>query len=282
MSEFKEEVIPPGAVLSDKDIINELNDNVVIIPFNREQLGSNSYDTTLGEYYYERDDSNIPEFFNPLYGKHIAQFWGVKADPNEHYGAKKASTVTTKNEAEKYGLKMGDQYILIKRGHIILAHTGEFLGGRVNVTTMMKARSTIGRGGLTIACCAGAGDTGYFNRYTYEIHNRNPMTVVLKVGERIGQIWFMRTGEVMVSYEKRGQYQQTTSITQLITQWDPSDMLPKSAIEYMRTQGPLHESSVSYTDDILKVLHKYVIPPPEEQTESPSSIMPKIENVVIV
>lgn len=55
-------------------------------------------------------------------------------------------------------------------------------------------------------------------------------------------------------------------------------MLPKSAIEYMRTQGSFHESPTSYTDDILKVLHKYVIPPSEE---TPSPLMSKIEDVVV-
>jgi dCTP deaminase len=224
-----------SCVLSDKDIVEELNDTVIIEPFIRSQVGPNSYDTRLGEYYYERDDNNIPSFFNPFSGEHISRFWGVTPDITTNYGAKKALTVTTTKEADKYDLKIGDKYILIKSGHIILAHTEEFVGSRGNVTTIMKSRSSIGRAGLTICSCAGSGDVGFFNRYTYEIHNRNPIPVILKVGDRIGQIIFMRTGEVLVSYEKSGQYQSSNNITELVNTWSPLSMIPKLGVEYIRS-----------------------------------------------
>ncbi len=99
----------------------------------------------------------------------------------------------------------------------------------------MKARSTIGRGGLTVCSCAGSGDVGYFSRYTYEIHNRNPMPVVLKVGSRLAQIIFMRTGEVLNSYEKRGQYQESNELEKLVFTWNPLFMLPKFAVHYLKT-----------------------------------------------
>lgn len=275
--DLHKELSSTGCVLSDKDIINELNDNVVIIPFNRDQLNANSYDTTLGEYYYQRNEANIPEFFNPFSGKHVSRYWGVNADPKDHYGAKKARVINTEKEAKRYDLQIGDKYIIIKAGHIILGHTEQFIGGRENVTTMMKARSSMGRTGLTVCSCAGLGDVGYFNRYTYEIHNRNPTPVVLKVGERIGQILFMRTGEVLVSYEKRGQYQAHSGITQLITQWDPLDLIPRCAIDYLRLKGKIEDPPVGYTSDILTVLHKYVIPPESDETP-----LPKIEDVIVV
>jgi dCTP deaminase len=226
-----------GCVLSDKDIIDELNKSVIIEPFNRDQVGPNSYDTTLGEFYYERNTSedDMPAFYNPLNGKHVAKFWNVNLNASMNYGAKKAKTITTQDEEDLYDLKIGDKFIVIKSGHMILAHTNEFIGSRDNVTTMMKSRSTIGRGGLTICSCAGSGDVGFFNRYTYEIHNRNPIPVVLRVGDRIGQILFMRTGEVLTSYEKRGQYQNTSDITELINNWTPLGMIPKCGVDYAKT-----------------------------------------------
>jgi len=38
-----------------------------------------------------------------------------------------------------------DRIIWIKPGETILGHTLEFIGGRKSVTTMMKARSSMGR-----------------------------------------------------------------------------------------------------------------------------------------
>ena len=38
-----------------------------------------------------------------------------------------------------------DQIIWIKPGETILGHTMEFIGGRNSITTMMKARSSMGR-----------------------------------------------------------------------------------------------------------------------------------------
>ena len=38
-----------------------------------------------------------------------------------------------------------DRIIWLKPGETILGHTNEFLGGRKTVTTMMKARSSMGR-----------------------------------------------------------------------------------------------------------------------------------------
>lgn len=238
MTETKDKSSPnsfSGCVLSDKDILRELDSTVIIKPFNRHQLQPNSYDTVLGEFYYERDGANLPAYFNPLNGKHVCQFWGVKPTPDSDYGAKRAKIVLSSEEAELYGLEIGDKHIIIPAGHMILAHTNEFIGGKINVTTKMSARSTIGRGGLTVCACAGSGDVSYFNRYTYEIHNRNPVPVVLKVGARIAQITFMRTGEVETSYEKRGQYQQSSNLDDLIQTWTPLAMIPKFAIEYLKT-----------------------------------------------
>lgn len=210
------------AVLSDNDIVHELGKDVVIEPFFRDQVGPNSYDTTLGAFYWTRQENAFSDSapFNPLNAEHVKRFWGVEAGP------RRAETVSLEHDAKRFGVMVGDEVIVIPANQLILAHTSEFIGGRGRVTTMMKARSTIGRGGLTICSCAGLGDVGFFNRYVYEIHNRNPVPVVLKVGSRIGQIMFMRTGQVLVPYEKRGQYQHTANITELIETWTPFDMIP--------------------------------------------------------
>jgi deoxycytidine triphosphate deaminase len=44
-----------------------------------------------------------------------------------------------------------DEIIFVRPGETILAHTQEFIGGRVDITTMMKARSSLGR--CACDCC---------------------------------------------------------------------------------------------------------------------------------
>lgn len=46
-----------------------------------------------------------------------------------------------------------DQLIWIRPGETILGHTNEFIGGRRTVTTMMKARSSLGRNFIEVCKC---------------------------------------------------------------------------------------------------------------------------------
>ena len=48
-----------------------------------------------------------------------------------------------------------DRVIFLKPGETILGHTNEFIGGRKTVTTMMKARSSMGRNFIEVCKCAG-------------------------------------------------------------------------------------------------------------------------------
>ncbi|MCX8513508.1 MAG: hypothetical protein ORN26_00305 [Candidatus Pacebacteria bacterium] len=43
----------------------------------------------------------------------------------------------------------------MRPGETILAHTNEFIGGRNHITTMMKARSSMGRSFIEVCKCAG-------------------------------------------------------------------------------------------------------------------------------
>jgi dCTP deaminase len=92
------------------------------------------------------------------------------------------------------GIKPSDELIWIFPGETILAHTQQFLGGRKNVTTMMKARSSMGRNFIEVCKCAGWGDVGYYNRWTMEITNNSlHYSIPLVVGRRVAQIVFFET-----------------------------------------------------------------------------------------
>jgi dCTP deaminase len=221
-----------GSILSDSEILKELNRDVIIEPFNRPQLGPNSYDVTLGAYYYKPQVGSLPSHFHPENPFHTIQYWGVTGGIG--FGSDRAKLIVSLDEAEKYGVNVGDEIIIIPPGHVILGHTNEFIGGRHHITTSLHSRSTMGRSCMSICKCSGFGDIGYVNRYTLEIENHGLVPAILKVGQRVGQIAFHRTGDVLVSYEKRGQYQITSDVKKLVSTWSPLCMIPGKAAKVIK------------------------------------------------
>lgn len=224
LGQYVKENVTVGGVLCDRDIIREVENNgsVVIIPFNKKHLGSASYDVTLGENYYVQNAKYPYEFFCPWDPQHRKAFW--EDEP------RKAEAIVKEDEAKRLGVQVGDKIIVINPGETILAHTQEFIGGRRNVTTMMHARSSMGRSCITVCKCAGSGDIGFISRYTMEIQNTGPHILILIVGQRLAQIIFFSTGEPINTYEKKGNYQKVSSedVETLTKTWKPSDMLPQT------------------------------------------------------
>ena len=128
--------------LSDKTILKEKKQgNIVIQPFTKENLNTSSYDVTLGEYYYREQPSKYGHNIYNIYQKsHTEHVWG------EPLKAEKASKVFEKFKFRwDRGIKPNDKIILLQPGETILAHTREFIGGKNHITTMMQARSSMGR-----------------------------------------------------------------------------------------------------------------------------------------
>jgi dCTP deaminase len=204
-----------NSVLSDKEIIEEKNNgNIVITPFNKKNVGNCSYDVTLGPWYY-RANKNM-KLLLPWKEESVEDYWG---------SPKFAETIENKDNI--YELPIGSKIILIEPGELILASTIEFIGGKNKITTMMKARSTMGRIGISLCKDAGWGDVGYINRWTLEISNFSNSIIPLVVGSRIAQIIFFRTGETMELYHEKGNYQNNESLNDLIMNWHETSMLPK-------------------------------------------------------
>ena len=179
-------------LLSDLRIIQEVErGNVVISPFDQRQLGTNSYDCRLGEWYFQ-PDANV-ESVDFTEKEQAQAFWGEPRCALEGR-------------------------IAVRPGTTILAHTIEVVGARNGITTSMHARSSIGRASLSVCKCAGVGDVGYISRWTMEISNHSRSTVVLPVGLRICQIKFEEVGATLREYH--GKYGQAGT-------WTPLDMLPK-------------------------------------------------------
>lgn len=228
-------------VLSNLEIIQCMEKGTVIIdPFVSDSLSTSSYDVRLGKYYYREQApsrtssrfSAFPHIFNIYSKRHTERVWG------DYLEAKPAGEVLSGsfiNYWEQFqfgdGINRDDDVILLAPHETILAHTEEFIGGRFNKTTMMKARSSFGRDFIEICKCAGWGDIGYINRWTMEITNNSQhWHIPLVVGRRIAQIVFFYTGPLLDSnqqYEHKGSYQSDSLLEEVKSNWHPSMMLPR-------------------------------------------------------
>ncbi len=212
--------------LSDKKILEEkAAGNLVIHPFKKENLATSSYDLTLGESYFrEQEPREYHNIYNIWDKGHMERVWGTKAEC-----ARPAKDILSKFNIELKGIKPNDKVILLRPGETILGHTQEFIGGLNHITTMMKARSSLGRSFIEVCKCAGWGDVGYVNRWTMEITNNSQHYIIpLVVGRRIAQLIFFETGEILDrDYTKGGKYAASQDLKTLIKNWKPTDMLPR-------------------------------------------------------
>lgn len=211
--------------LSDKRIL-ELREkgSIIIEPFKEENLSTSSYDVTLGEYYFvEQIPTHFQSIYNPYSEEQVERIWGKEPEK-----ARPAGEVFKHYKFDFDGVSEDDKVIVLDPGETILAHTNEFIGGQGHVTTMMKARSSLGRNFIEVCKCAGWGDVGYVNRWTMEItNNSRHYSIPLVVGRRVAQIIFFKTGEIRGDdYTKRGKYQ-TLPLEDLKETWDPQMMVPK-------------------------------------------------------
>lgn len=215
--------------LSNKRILEEMeNGNILIHPFKKQNLATSSYDVALGEWFFREQPSKYNHSLYNIWSKeHVDHVWNSE-NPEQ--------AVLAKEAFKKYrflwdGIKPTDKVILMKPGEMILAHTIEFIGGRNHITTMMKARSSMGRNFINVCKCAGWGDVGYMNRWTMEITNSSRNYIIpLVVGRRIAQIVFFETGEILEkenNYTATGKYSTSENIDILIKNWKPQDMIPK-------------------------------------------------------
>jgi dCTP deaminase len=214
------EIVGCHGVLSDLQIKEAIQkNNIFIHPFKEQQLSNTSYDVTLGPNFYRAQNT---EYLIPWSTESIFEYWGTP---------QYAKTVQDFQEAQILRIPIGTKYILLEPGELILAHTNEFIGGLNCITTMMKARSSMGRVGISICKDAGWGDVGYINRWTMEISNFSSSKIPLVVNSRVAQIVFFQTGQVSKNYDEKGSYQtKFKSVEKMMNLWCVSDMLPRYSL----------------------------------------------------
>jgi len=236
--------------LSDMGILRHfLAGNIIIEPFDLKNLTPNSYEISLGNYYYrQRPKNNKPIFYDSPKRLHNIQYGLTSLDEEEgvekafptlnpfdrlniQYIWQKNEAVKAKDFMRKYnvkfdGIKDKDKIIVIHPHEMILAHTKEFIGGRNVVSTMISARSSVGRSLLEVCNDANLGHIGYVNRWTLEIKNKSDSHAIpLVVGEKYAQISFSETEPSAQTYQ--GEYQKGFNLKEITEAWEPEMMLSK-------------------------------------------------------
>ena len=155
-------------ILTDSEILHAVSyGSIVIEPFRRECLGSNSYDVHLG--------------------KTLAIYRETILD------AKKPNAV-------EY-LDIPQDGIILEPEKLYLGVTEEYTETHRHVP-FLEGKSSVGRLGIDIHATAGKGDVGFCNTWTLEISVKQPVRVY--AGMPIGQlIYFETSGETQVPYAKK-------------------------------------------------------------------------------
>ena len=155
-------------ILSDSRILEEIeNGNIVIEPYDRSNLGSNSYDVHLGKYLAMYDETTLD--------------------------ARKHNTISHFEIPE-------DGYVL-QPGILYLGVTEDYTETHGHVP-FLEGKSSTGRLGINIHATAGKGDVGFCNAWTLEISCIQKVRVY--AGMPIGQlIYFVTEGDVINKYNKK-------------------------------------------------------------------------------
>jgi deoxycytidine triphosphate deaminase len=219
------------AVLSNTQIRKAIEEgHIVCVPFNAKHVAHASLDVTLGHYYYRTGQARKGYVYNPFDKNDVHRYFGEVHQAVLHQDWCIANGVRLLE-----GIPPDHPIIPLKPGERVLAHTHEFFGIKPPGAYELKSRSSWGRNGIAVCFDAGWVDPGYINRLTLEIYNLNEHeTVLLPVGERIGQAVFHETGPVEGNYGKgrdegfSGKYQTGTDLKELISSWTPQQMLPQA------------------------------------------------------
>lgn len=155
-------------ILTDKQILAELKKgNIVIKPFHRRYLGSNSYDVHLGEW--------------------IAMYKDEILDAKKH------------NKIDSFRIPKNG--LILVPTKLYLGVTKEYTETHSHVP-FLEGKSSIGRLGIDIHATAGKGDIGFCNTWTLEMSVRQPVRIYS--GMPIGQlIYFEVNGQVEIPYSKK-------------------------------------------------------------------------------
>lgn len=164
-------------ILSDKQILEAIaKGEIVIEPYDRKCLGTNSYDVHLGKW--------------------LATYVDKELDARKHNTIKH--------------FEIPEEGYVLQPGVLYLGVTEEYTETHATVP-FLEGKSSIGRLGIDIHATAGKGDVGFCNTWTLEISCVQPVRVY--AGMPVGQlIYFKVDGDIENFYNRKAnaKYNQRT------------------------------------------------------------------------
>ena len=155
-------------ILSDRKILEEIEKgNIVIEPFNRGDLGTNSYDV------------------------HLGKWLGIYED----------DILDAKSHNKMRIIEIPEDGYTLLPSKLYLGVTEEYTETHSYVP-FLEGKSSVGRLGIDIHSTAGKGDAGFCNTWTLEISVKQPVKIYAAMP--IGQIiYFKLEGEVEIPYNTK-------------------------------------------------------------------------------
>lgn len=156
-------------ILPDSEILKCIDTGeIVITPFDRIKLGSNSYDVHLS--------------------KNLAVYEDNELDAKKH------------NKIKHFEIE-GEGFLMVP-GELYLGSTLEYTETHKHLP-ILDGKSSVGRLGIDIHATAGIGDVGFCGFWTLELSVTKPVRVYANMP--IGQIiYYVVKGEVLNPYDKKG------------------------------------------------------------------------------
>ncbi len=181
-------------ILSDTEILHHIERGTIVIePFRRECLGTNSYDVHLGK--------TLAVYVDPI------------LDARQH-------------NRVAY-IEIPDEGYILEPNRFYLGVTEEYTETHQHVP-FLEGKSSVGRLGIDIHATAGKGDVGFCNHWTLEISVKQPVRVY--AGMPIGQlIYFEVRGQIATPYHRKdsAKYNQRTALPVESMMW--RNFRPESA-----------------------------------------------------
>jgi dCTP deaminase len=151
-------------ILADNNILGEMEEGAILVrPFYREKLGTNSYDVHLSP--------------------HLRRITGEVLD--------------MRLEPTYEEIHMGEEGYVLEPNELYLGATIEYTESHLHVP-ILEGKSSCGRLGLNVHICAGFGDVGFCGYWTLELSVVKPLRVY--PGVPIAQIAWYLAGTPLTPY----------------------------------------------------------------------------------
>ena len=172
------------SVLVDHEIMSLISEGAIVIePFDRKNLGTNSYDVRL------------------------APSMRVYATEREHVKTKDGRLIATDEipldvrvPRDTVTVRIPDDGLVLQPGELYLASTVEYTESHRHLP-MLNGRSSLGRLGLSIHVTAGTGDVGFCGHWTLELFVVKPLRIYPNMS--IGLLLWFAASEPDVPYSKK-------------------------------------------------------------------------------